>query len=209
MVRSMFWPTLRVAHPVPIAVTVVLGSIPLAVTIVRNGDDLVTPLVVFGIVAGAAIGWIADDPIAELAAPCPVNAPRRISYRAALAGCTVVIVGALAVAVATVDGARASDWNDRIPELAAAAAIALAAGLLISRRGDPLAGATGVAVGALLPPIVAALAFRWPAAFPSFQASPSHARWWLVAVAAGTAAVHQSLDVARRRSIRPTASEAS
>jgi len=193
----MFWPTLRVARPGLVAVTALLGSLPLFVTIIRNGSDLVTPLIVLGVVSGAAIGWIADDPIAEVVAPCPVNTPRRIAFRVALASGTVAIITAGAIAIAAVDGAGTAEWRDRAPEAVAAAAIALAAGLWIGRRGDPAAGASGVAVGTLIPPLVAAVAFRWPATLPSFAAAPAHDRWWAIAIAAGVGACRASCDPAR------------
>ena len=58
--------------------------------------------------------------------------------------------------------------------------VALAVGFTVMRRGDPLGGATGVTAGALLPALVAALAFRWPDTIPSFGSGPSHSRWWVL-----------------------------
>ena len=200
--RSMLRPTLRVSRLGLVAATVLLGCLPLFVTIVRNGSDLVTPLTVLGLVSGASIGWIADDPIAELAAPCPVNTPRRIACRAALAGGTVAFLTAGAVVIAVVDGAGVAEWRDRVPEVAAAAAIALAVGLSIGRRGEPLGGASGVTAGVLVPPFVAAFAFRWPSMIPSFAAAPTHARWWALAAVAGFVACRAARDPARGALLR-------
>lgn len=196
--RALLRPTLRVARLGLIAGTLLLGAVPLVVTWILGGDDVTMPLVILGLVSGAATGWIADDPIAELATPCPVNTPRRIAYRTVLA-CTLACIGGAVVAGgAAIASSETLEWRDRVPEAAAAASIALASGLIIRRRGDPLAGASGVAAGVLGPLVIAALAFRWSSVLPSFSASPVHDRWWLVAGGAALLATCASRDPATR-----------
>jgi hypothetical protein len=200
--RSLLWPTLRVSRLGPVCATVLLGSVPLFVTLIRDGADLATPVIMLGIACGAATGWISDDPIVELAAPCPVNAPRRVAYRIAVAGIVASIGGAAVVSVAAIAASATPHVGDRVPVSAAAAAIALACGLFVRRGGDPLAGASGVAAGVLGPLLVAALAYRWPGEIPSFSGSPIHDRWWLIAGCAALVAAHASRDPAAGRLCR-------
>lgn len=196
--RSLLRPTLRVARLGLIAATLLLGAVPLVVTLAVGGTDLVTPLIILGVVSGAATGWIADDPIAELVAPCPVNAPRRIAYRAVLALTSASFGGAIMAGAAAIASSETLQLRDRVPEAAAATGIALATGLLIRRRGEPLAGATGVGVGVLGPVFIAAMAYRWSSALPSFAVSPVHERWWLIAACAALTAAYASRDPATR-----------
>ena len=196
--RALIRPTLRVARLGLIAGTVLLGAVPLVVTLIRGGADVATPLIILGVVSGAATGWMADDPIAELATPCPLNTPRRLAYRAVVA-CTLAFFGGAVIAAgAAIASSETLEWRDRVPEAATAAAMALAGGLVIRRRGEPLAGASGVAVGVLGPLFIAALAFRWSSVLPSFSVSPVHDRWWLVVGCAALAATYASRDPATR-----------
>ena len=196
--RSLLRPTLRVARLELVAVTLLLGAVPLAVTLLLGGADLTKSLIILCVVGGAATGWIADDPIAELVAPCPVNTPRRLAYRAVVACMLASVGGAVVAGGAAVASSDALRLGDRVPEAAAAATIALAGGLLIRRRGDPLAGASGVGIGIIGPLFISALAFRWSSVFPSFTPSPAHDRWWLVAVCAALFAVRAARDPATR-----------
>ncbi|MGA9276066.1 MAG: hypothetical protein WBV89_03875, partial [Ilumatobacter sp.] len=74
--------------------TIGIGSVPLVVSIARSTDDLGPPLTVLGIVAGASIGWIADDPSTEVLTPCPISGPRRMLIR--LASAALVIAACVA-----------------------------------------------------------------------------------------------------------------
>lgn len=196
--RSLLRPTLRVARLELVAITLLLGAMPLAVTLILGGADLTNSLIILCIVGGAATGWIADDPIAELVAPCPVNTPRRLAYRAVVACMLASVGGAVVAGGAAVASSHPLQLGDRVPEAAAAATIALAGGLLIRRRGDPLAGASGVGIGILGPLFISALAFRWSSVLPSFTPSPAHDRWWLVALCAALFAVRAARDPATR-----------
>ncbi len=194
--RSLFWPTVRVARLDRVAGTVLLGSIPLLVTVVRNGADLSVPSVILGVVTGASLGWIADDPTVDVLTPCPVNTPRRLACRALLAVFTALAVAGAVLAFAAVAGSSTPGWTERVAELFFAAMVALAAGFTVMRRGDPLGGVTGVTVGALLPVLVAALAFRWPETIPSFGSGPSHSRWWVLVLIGALVAAHSGSEPA-------------
>ncbi len=194
--RSLFWPTVRVARLDRVAGTVLLGSIPLVVTAIRHGSDLSVPSVVLGVVTGASMGWIADDPTVDVLTPCPVNTPRRLACRVLLAVVTAFAVAGAVMAVAAAAGSPTPSWTERVPELSFAAMVALAAGFTVMRRGDPLGGVTGVTVGALLPALVAALAFRWPETIPSFGSGPSHSRWWVLVLIGALVAAHSGSDPA-------------
>ncbi|MGA9279186.1 hypothetical protein, partial [Ilumatobacter sp.] len=88
--------------------------------------------------------------------------------------------------------------TDRLPEVMAAAGVALAVGLAVWRRGDPHGGITAVATGLLVPVTIVALAMRWPDLLPSVIASPVHDRWWLIAIVGFAASVYTGRDPARR-----------
>ncbi|MCZ7537102.1 MAG: hypothetical protein M5T61_15175 [Acidimicrobiia bacterium] len=113
-----------------------------------------------------------------------------------LAATTAIAVAAALAAVAAISGSPTPRWTERVPEAAFAAVVALACGFSLMRRGDPLGGAAGVTAGALLPALVAALAFRWPGRIPSFGPGPTHNRWWLLALLPALAACRGSSDPA-------------
>jgi hypothetical protein len=190
-------PTARVAHPGLVVATVVLAAVPALVTLGLGGDRYFEPMVLLGLVSGAALGWAADDPSAELLASAPVAAPLRRAIRAAAAALLAGLSAALVTGAVAVGPGLPPTAADRIPEGLAAAAIALAAGHLAGRRGDRAAGAAAVTAGILASTFVAMLAMRLTA-LPSFMSGPNHDRWWLVAVAAGAVALHAGRDPGRR-----------
>ena len=201
--RALFWPTVRVARLDRVAGTVLLGSIPLLVTVLRDGTDLTVPTTILGIVTGASIGWIADDPTADLLTPCPVNTPRRLAARVLLASVTACTVACAVIVVAALVGLPTPTWTERVPELLFSATVALSVGFSVMRRGDPLGGVTGVTAGALLPVFIAALAFRWPDTVPSYGPGPSHNRWWLLMMIGALVAAHSGSDPATTFKFRP------
>ena len=192
-------PTVGVTPTVAAAVTVVLACVPAAVAMAAGAADVQVAVVLAFVLAGAVLGWAADDPAADVLAAMPVAAPVRAAVRGA-AVMAVAAVGLAAVTVWVVAGDRSTlaGVADRLPEAAAAGAVALAVGLLAARRGDRAAGATGVVAGVLVPVTVAALAVRWPGALPAFGSGPAHARWWLVAALAGVVAARAGRDPGRR-----------
>jgi hypothetical protein len=190
-VRVAVVPTARGIHLGAAAATVAAAAIP-AVVAVARGDTVVTvPLVIAGLVAGATLGWAADDPAADLLGAMPVSSPVRAALRVACAAPVAAVGAALVALVVAVGPGLPSDLGDRGPEASAAAALALAVGFLAARRGERTAGPVGVTAGVLGPAVVAGLAFRWPHLFPGFMPNPVHYRWWFV-VAVGAAVVARS-----------------
>lgn len=189
VLASVVAPTARVAHLGAVAVTVGLAGIPLLVTVARGGTALGAGLVLLALGTGAALAWAVDDPTEDLLAPMPVSAPVRSATRvlAAAAVAAVVCAATLGVVAGAGPGLPA-DLRYRLPEGAAAGAVALAAAFVAARRGERLVAAGAVMAGLVVPAVVAALAMRWPTWFPSFVGDDLHDRWWLLVVA-GTAVV--------------------
>lgn len=193
-VRAAVVPTARGIHLGAAAAGVAVAAIPAVVSVAR-GDAVVTvPLVVAGVVAGATLGWAADDPAADLLGAMPVSSPVRAALRF---GC-VAAVAAVAVAfvgiVVAVGPGLPGDLGDRIPEASAAAALALAVGFLAARRGERTAGPIGVTAGVLGPAVLAGLAIRWSHLFPGFMPNPVHDRWWFVVAVGAAAAARAGRD---------------
>lgn len=190
-------PTARVAHPGLVAVTVGLAALPALLTLALSGDDLFLPLVLVGLVTGAALGWAVDDPAADLLGSMPIGSPVRSLVRIGAAGLVGgACVALLLVAVAMGPGLP-PDAGDRWPEGAAAGGVALACGLVAARRGERAAGAGAVTAGVLGTASVAGMSAKF-SQLPTFVSGPHHARWWLVALAALTMALHAGRDPARR-----------
>jgi hypothetical protein len=175
-----------------------VAAIP-AVVAVARGDAVVTvPLVVAGLVAGATLGWAADDPAAEVLGAMPVSSPVRAALRVACVAVIAVVGVALVALVVAVGPGLPGDLGDRGPEASAAAAVALAVGFIAARRGERTAGPVGVTAGVLGTAVVAGLGFRWPHLFPGFMANPVHDRWWIVAALAAAVAARAGRDPGRR-----------
>ncbi|MGK2949043.1 MAG: hypothetical protein ACSLFP_10740 [Acidimicrobiales bacterium] len=191
-------PTARGFHLGAAAATVAAGGIPVVVSVARGDTDLTAPLVIAGVVAGAALGWAADDPAADLLGAMPLSTPIRSALRVALVACVAVIGAAIVALVVAVGPGLPHDLGDRVPEASAAAALALAVGFLAARRGERAPGPIGVTAGVLGPPVIAALAFRWPEVFPGFMLGPVHHRWWFVVALSAAVAVRAGRDPGRR-----------
>jgi len=195
--RTLLAPTARLARPGLVSLTVGLAALPALVTLCWRGDELVAPLVLAGLVSGAALGWAVDDPAAELLASTPAGTPLRTGIRVgAVALVAAVGFGGLLAAVAIGPGLP-PQVGHRWPEAAAAGATALAVGLIAARRGERAAGAAAVTAGALGPAMVAGLSSKLRQ-LPSLLAGPHHERWWLLALAALLVALHAGRDPARR-----------
>jgi hypothetical protein len=191
-------PTARVAHLGPAALTTALAAIPLVVTVAKGSEAVATPLILMFVVGGAALGWAAEDPAAELLASMPVSSPQRLSLRLLCVAAVAASALAFGLAVVAVGRGLPRDVADRGPEALAAAAVALAVGLVAARRGVLGAGPIGVTAGVLGTGLVAALAHRWPSALPTFTAGPAHVRWWALVAGGLAVAVHAGRDLGRR-----------
>jgi hypothetical protein len=191
-------PTARVSHLGRTGTTVTLGTLPAVYAALRGGTIASLPLVIACLVAGAALGWATDDPAAELLASMPVSTATRSALRVAFATVTAAAAIGLMLLAVVVGPGVPSHQADRLPEAAAAAAIALAFGLVGARRGEQLAGPAGVTAGIVGTAFVAALAFRWPTLLPALETGPTHTRWWLIAAAAAILALHAGRDPGRR-----------
>ena len=197
-VRVAVVPTARGIHLGAAAATVAAAAIP-AVVAVARGDTVVTvPLVIAGLVAGATLGWAADDPAADLLGAMPVSSPIRAALRGACVATVAALGMMLAVLVVAVGPGLPSDLGDRGSEASAAAALALAVGFLAARRGERTAGAVGVTAGVLGPAVVAGLAVRWPHLFPGFMPNPVHHRWWSVVGVGAVVIARSGRDPGRR-----------
>jgi len=195
--RTLVVPTAQLARPGLVGLTVGLAALPALITLCWRGDDFAAPLVLAGLVSGAALGWAVDDPAAELLASTPSGTPLRTWIRVgAVALMAAVGFGGLLAAVAIGPGLPPQVIN-RWPEVAAAGATALAVGLIAARRGERAAGAAAVMAGVLGPAMVAGLSFKLRQ-FPSFLAGSHHDRWWLLALAGLVVALYAGRDPARR-----------
>jgi hypothetical protein len=191
-------PTARTAHLGPAGLTVLLGAVPAVVAVLRGATSVSGPVIAATLTAGAALGWAAEDPSAEVLAPLPVPPPVRTALRALSVVAVAVALSLLLAGAVALGPGLPVDLRQRAVEAVVAALSALALGTTLSRRGERAAGATGVTAGVLLPLVVVALAFRWPRVLPSFSAGPAHDRWWLAAAALTGALAWAARDPARR-----------
>lgn len=190
-------PTARVAHLGPAALTVALAAVPVFVTLARH-EDVSAPLIMAGLLAGAALGWGVEDRAADLMGSLPVSSPVRTTLRVGLVACLSMLGAAvIAIAVAVGPGLPA-DFGDRLAETAAAAAVSLGVSLVAARRGERGTGPVGVTAGVVAVGLVAALSVRWPTVLPALAAGSTHARWWLMAAVGFAVAAYAGRDPGRR-----------
>lgn len=190
-------PTARVAYLGSAALTVGLAAVPALVAVLRSDPSMSAPLVLVCLVGGAALGWAAEDPAADVLTPLSVPPATRMVLRMLAVGLVAATGVGLSIVVVAVGPGLPSDRSDRVAETAAAGAVAVAVGLAASRRGERGIGAVGVTAGVLGTGLVAALAVRWPSWLPTFGPGPTHARWWLVAAVAAAVAIRVGRDPGR------------
>lgn len=198
VVATALAPTTRTARPGPVLLTVVLGASPALVTMARGQAVHGAAVIIASLVAGATAGWAVEDPVAELFAPLPVASSTRLMMRLSIIA-TVTTVPSVMLLLALIIGPGVPpDLQDRGPEAAAAATVALSVGLIAVRRGERSYGPVAVTAGTLGVVVIGGLAIRWPTVFPPLGHSPVHARWWLIVIAALVVAVRNGRDVSRR-----------
>ena len=191
-------PTAKVAKLGSTALTVALAALPAFIIVARGGSDLTAAMVLLTLAAGASVAWAVDDPTEDFLASTPMSAPVRASIRVAAAAAVAGLAAAAVMAVVVAGPGLPRGLTERRPEGIAAGTVALAAAFAAARRGEPMAGATGVIAGVLVPAVVAGMAMRWPTWLPSFDGGPSHTRWWLLAAAGALAAAWNARDLSRR-----------
>jgi hypothetical protein len=191
-------PTARVARVASAGLTVAVAAVPTIVAVLSGATRIALPFVAACVIGGAALGWATEDPAAELLAAMPMSSATRTMLRMLCVAlvCTFgVAVTGLIVAVGP--GLPPPRW-DRVPEVMAAVAVALAVGLAATRRGERDIGPVAVTAGVLSVGFIAALASRWPAVLPTFLATPNHTRWWILAALAIIVAARAGRDPGRR-----------
>ena len=191
-------PTARVAHLPAAAGTVALAAVPVLVQVVRGQAVGTGAVILAGLVLGATLAWGAEDRAAELLGSMPVPSPACTALRVGAAAVVVALGFALLLGTVAAGPGVPSGLQDRAPEAATAATVALAVGLVGARRGERAVSAAGVTAGILVPAVVAGLAVRWPEHLPGFAPGAVHARWWIAAAAGLVVAARAGRDPAQR-----------
>ena len=196
-VLAALGPTARVAHLGPAALTIALAALPSVVAVARDAN-VSAPLIMAGLLAGATLGWAAEDQATDLMASLPVSSPVRTTLRVGLVALVSIIGAALIALVVAIGPGLPTDLGDRLAETAATAAAALGVGLVAARRGERGTGPVGVTAGILAVGLVTALAVRWPTILPALATGPTHDRWWILALAGIAVAAYAGRDPGRR-----------
>lgn len=192
-----------VARTVPRAVGLiaVLAAVP-AVSVAASGrENFAGALVAASLLAGAGVGYAADDPAAATLAASPTTLMMRRAARAILLVMPLAFGWAAALFLAARYGDSAVDVRAIALELLASAAVSAA---IASRASTHAAVTIGfvAGVGALLTMVtVSALAYRWHA-LPVLGGGAEHTRWWWVAAVGLAIALWSSRDPAAGRSTR-------
>lgn len=179
-----------------------LAWAPLAITMLRGGEELVAAYVFAAVVGTGVVALAVDDDAAEVAAALPVPLARRRGVRFVELLAAFVVVAAVAfVAGGARDAAVLATADDRAAEAAAVAALAVAWASLLADRGRTSAGAIGAGAASLSVGLVSALAERL-AWLPAISRDQHHGWWWSVAAVGVAAAAWQWRDPAARRPVR-------
>lgn len=190
-------PTAKVSHLGSTAATVALAALPAVVTVARGGGDLGVAVVLLVLGTGASLAWAVDDPAEDLLAPMPVSAPMRAAVRVLAAASVAGLVLAATLGVLAAGPGLPGDLAERVPEGAAAGAVALAVAFGAAHRGERMVGASGAIAGIVLPMVVAGMAMRWPTWLPTFASGDLHTRWWLIVAVGALVAARFGRDPAR------------
>jgi hypothetical protein len=200
MIVPAFRPTVRAAACLPAVATMAMVVSPATVAGLRHAADLTPVAAIAALGGGAALAWAVDDQMADLSAATPVGNGPRLLIRLVIVAIIVVVAWSIAGTVAVVAGApsgRAVDLRERVPELAAAAMLAMAIGTALVRRGEHQPGVNAV-IGALLAFVTIAASAERLVWLPSFLSGPTHARWWWVALIGLVVAGRMARDPGRR-----------
>lgn len=190
-------PTAKASHLGSTAATVALAALPAVVTVARGGTDLGVAVGLLVLGSGASLAWAVDDPTEDLLTPMPVGAPVRAALRLLAAASVAGLVLAATLGVVAAGPGLPRDLAERVPEGAAAAAVALAVAFVAAHRGERMVGAGGAIAGIVVPIVVAGLAMRWPTWLPAFASGDVHTRWWLIVAVGTLVAARNGRDPAR------------
>jgi hypothetical protein len=187
-----------VRTPVPAAALAVAA--PALVALARGHHDLTLAITFLAVAAGAALGLAIDDPAGATLDACATTRTARRGARGALVGLALAAAGLVVALAADATAAQVGPVRDRLPEVAAAAAVSVAAAARAARRGAAAPGlpaALGTILAMATSTGLAGASNRW--AWLPQVAQPHHAaRWWAVAAVAGACAVWWARDPAAR-----------
>jgi hypothetical protein len=186
--------------PTGVIVIALLAAVPTIVLAATGRHNFSGALSAASLIAGAGVGFAADDPAAPTLASSPTTLVVRRSLRALLTSAALVAGWLAALLVAHRYGSVAPDTAAALAELCATGAVS--AGFACRTRTDaPISGGAISAAASLLAVItISAFAYRWPA-LPALGSGPSHGRWWWLAALGAAAAGWSSRDPATRRQL--------
>jgi hypothetical protein len=191
-------PTVRSVTP-SAWVGMLLATLPAVLTVVLGGSDLGVAVVFAAVALGSLLAFAIDDP----AAPVFAASPTPLVVRRALRVVVLLPAAALAGGLVGLLVVRFHEdpplaLGERAGEAAVAAGLAIASAAWLARRtGERRPGSLGVLFGLIGPALVSALAVRVDG-LPMLGSASNASRWWWVAIAAWTAGVWWSRDLARR-----------
>ncbi len=149
-------------------------------------EDPLTMYALALVLSTAGVGFVLDDPAAEILAASPLPLSRRRAIRIVVTAAIVLTTWtAIALAVAIASVWEEFPLRDIALELIALSSISLAVSAVVQRSGGGSGGPPAALVVLLAPAIMSALAFRNIRVFPSLvPGSPLHHRWsWLALIA--------------------------
>jgi hypothetical protein len=189
--------------PPAVAAIALLAATPAIVVAASGRQSFTGALSAAALLAGAGVGYAADDPAAPTLASSPTTLAVRRTLRATVIAVTLGGGWLTALLVAARYGHPAPNLQALAAELCAAAS--LSAALASRARTDaPVATGFGAAAAALMAMIsISSLSYRWPV-LPSLGGGAGHARWWWIAAAGAVTAAWSSRDPAGRRPPRAT-----
>ena len=165
-----------------------------------TGRDLAEIYALAFVVSTAGLGFALDDPAAETVAASPTPLAHRRIHRVVIAVTITVATWLTIAAVVATSGSQRFPTYDVVIEVAALAAIGLAASALVQRRTQAPGGPTAALVVVILPAFLSGVAFRDVSVFPSLiPGQVLRDRWIWLALAGAALVVLTSRDPAGRR----------
>lgn len=196
------WPvallaTARAMPRSPVALAV-LSFVPVAVVAVRGGDDFGIALSASAVIAGAGLGYAADDPAAPTLESSPTSLAARRTLRVVLVAAMLGAAWAAAALIAQQRGTPPPDISASAAALFATAGISAAFAARARTDAPVTVGANAVVVAVLGVVTISAVATRWPV-LPTLADGSNPARWWWVTASGMVIACWSSRDPAASR----------